>query len=114
MQIRLLPVVVALSLTAPAAFAGAFSGQAKLANPVPQATSASVNGVDWRCEGDTCVGTAERVSGVDGFMRECRKVSEVIGPLAAYASNGRKMSEANLNSCNKLAEEGRAKLVATK
>lgn len=114
MQIRLLPVVLALSLTAPAAFAGAFSGQAKLANAVTQPTAASVNGVDWRCEGDACVGSAERVQGVDGFMRECRKVSEAIGPLAAYASNGRKMSGANLNSCNKLAEEGRAKLVATK
>ena len=114
MQIRLLPVVLAFSLCAPAAIAGGFSGQAKLETPVSQATSANVNGVDWRCDGDTCTGSAERVSGVDGFMRECRKVSEALGPLASYSSNGRAMSGPNLNSCNKLAEAGRSKAVASK
>ena len=47
-------------------------------------------------------------------MRECRKVSEALGPLASYSSNGRAMSGANLNSCNKLAEAGRSKAVASK
>ena len=108
-------IAAALAILAPAtAFAGGFQGTAKLAQPAAAPTSTVVNGVEWRCDGDTCVGSAQRVSGVDGFMRECRKVSEALGPLAGYASRGRTMSHGNLRACNKLAEDGRANQVATK
>lgn len=108
-------IAAALAVLAPAAaFAGGFQGAAKLAQPAPSPTSTVVNGVEWRCDGDTCLGTAQRVSGVDGFMRECRKVSEALGPLAAYSSGGRNMSHGNLRACNKLAEAGRANEVAAK
>lgn len=108
-------IAAALAILAPAtAFADGFQGTAKLAQPAATPTSTVVNGVEWRCEGDTCVGSAQRVSGVDGFMRECRKVSEALGPLAGYASRGRTMSPGNLRACNKLAEDGRANQVAAK
>jgi hypothetical protein len=108
-------IAAALAILAPAtAFAGGFQGTAKLAQPATAPTSTVVNGVEWRCDGDTCLGSAQRVSGVDGFMRECRKVSEAIGPLAGYASRGRTMSHGNLRACNKLAEDGRADQLASK
>jgi hypothetical protein len=108
-------IAAALAILAPAtAFAGGFQGTAKLAQPAAAPTSTVVNGVEWRCDGDTCLGTAQRVSGVDGFMRECRKVSEALGPLAGYASRGRTMSHGNLMACNKLAEAGHANQVAAK
>jgi hypothetical protein len=116
MQFPVLSAIAAsLAILAPAtAFAGGFQGTARLAQPAAAPSSTLVNGVEWRCDGDTCVGTAERVSGVDGFMRECRKVSEALGPLAGYSSGGRTMSHGNLRACNKLAEAGRANEVAAK
>ncbi len=116
MQFPLLSAIAAaLAILAPAtAFAEGFQGTAKLAQPLASPTSTVVNGVEWRCDGDTCLGSAQRLAGVDGFMRECRKVSEALGPLASYASRGRTMSHGNLRACNKLAEDGRASLVAAK
>ena len=108
-------IAAALAILAPAAaFAGGFQGTAKLAQPAAAPTSTLVNGVEWRCDGDTCLGSAQRVPGVDGLMRECRKVSEALGPLAGYASGGRTMSHGNLRACNKLAEDGRVNQVAAK
>lgn len=104
-----------LAILAPAcAFAEGFQGTAKLATPAASPSSVVVSGVEWRCDGDTCVGSAARTSAVDGFMRECRKVSEALGPLAGYSSHGRTMSHGNLRACNKLAEDGRANQVAAK
>lgn len=108
-------IAAALAILAPAtAFAGGFQGTAKLAAPVATPISTVVNGVEWRCDGDNCVGAAARASGVDGFMRECRKVSEAIGPLAAYANGSQSMSPRSIRICNKLAEDSRASQVAAK
>ena len=45
---------------AAAAAAGPYQAEATLATAVQSATDKDVDGVTWRCEGDKCVGKAER------------------------------------------------------
>jgi len=110
MQIRLFTAIAAaLAILAPAsAYAqfGGFHGQARLATPVAQKATFAVNGVDWSCDGDTCAALTDRSPGLDGFMRECRKVVAALGPVTAYSSQGRTMSPGNLAACNEAAQAG--------
>lgn len=94
-------------LCAGPALAQGFKGTAKLATPVAASSAATVEGVDWRCEGDTCLGVSSKRAGLDSLMKECRKVSAAVGPLAAYSSRGRTMSASNVATCNRLAEQAR-------
>jgi len=43
-----------------AAGSGAYHAEATLATPVQSVTEKDVGGVAWRCEGDKCIGKAER------------------------------------------------------
>ena len=110
MQIRVISAIAAsLALLAPlSAYAqsSGFHGQVKLAAAVSQSTTIAVNGVDWRCDGDTCAAATDRAPGLDGFMRECRKVVAALGPVTAYSSQGRVMSAGNLVACNQAAKDG--------
>lgn len=102
-------IAAALAILAPAtAFAqsAGFHGQARLATPVSQVATIPVNGVDWRCEGDACAAQSDRAPGLDGFMRECRKMVAALGPVTAYSSQGRTMSPGNLASCNEASKAG--------
>ncbi|WP_334165005.1 CC_3452 family protein [Phenylobacterium sp.] len=84
-----------------AAYAQAYSSEAKLAQPAAAPQEATIAGVAWRCEGDACKGAAERKANVDGLMRECRKVVAVIGPVSSYRSQGRELSAGQVRACNK-------------
>jgi hypothetical protein len=85
-----------------AALAGvpAFQGEAKLASPVAAPRAETISGAAWRCDGDTCVGAADRKSNLDGIVRECRKVVAVLGPVAAYKSGARVADQGQLRACN--------------
>ncbi len=101
-------IAAALAILAPAsayAQSGGFHGQARLAAAVGQPTTVAVNGISWRCDGDACTALSDRSPGLDGFMRECRKVVAALGPLTAYSSQGRTMSPGNLAACNQVAKE---------
>ena len=94
-------------LLAGPALAEGFRGTAKLATPASTPLTVVVDGVEWKCDGDTCVGTSDRKAGLDSFMKECRKVSAAVGPLAGYASRGRELTDRNVATCNRLAAENR-------
>lgn len=99
----------ALLIATPAAAAGAgFSANAKLQAPVSAPTKTVVGDIEWTCEGDTCKGVSERRAGLDSLMKECRKVSRALGPLASYNSRGRVMTERNVAACNRLGDQSRA------
>ena len=89
------------------ALAEGFKATAKLAVPASTPITVNVEGVDWKCDGDACVGTADRRSGLDSLIKECRKVSAAVGPLAGYVSRGRELSERNIAACNRLAAQNR-------
>lgn len=81
--------------------------EATLASPAATPATVVVDDVTWRCEGAACVGVAERRSGLDSLMKECRKVAAEIGPITAYSSRGRTLSERNVAVCNRLAAKAR-------
>jgi hypothetical protein len=81
-----------------------FRGEAKLAAAVAAAKDVTVDGVNWHCEGDTCVGEAKNRSTLDSQMKECRKVAAELGTLASYRSRGRDMSSGSVEQCNKAAK----------
>ena len=87
-----------------ASAAGPYQAEATLAAAVPSASDKDVDGVTWRCEGDKCVGKAERHNSLDSYMKECRKVAAALGKLTRFYSRGRAMSERDLDKCNRAAQ----------
>ncbi|MCR5872926.1 hypothetical protein LRS10_01160 [Phenylobacterium sp. J426] len=81
--------------------AGEFSGQATLASPAQAPPEATINGVAWRCEGDQCSGYAARRAGVDGLVKECKRVAAVVGPVSSYKSRGRELTAGQVRACNR-------------
>jgi hypothetical protein len=86
-----------------ASSAGPYYAEASLATAAPAATDKDVDGVKWTCEGDKCVGKAERRSSLDSYMKECRKVAAGLGKLTRFFSRGREMSARDLENCNRAA-----------
>jgi len=86
---------------ASAASAGPYQAEVTLAAAVQSATDKEVDGVNWRCEGDKCVGKAERRASLDSYMKECRKVAAALGKLTRFYSRGREMSQRDLDNCNR-------------
>jgi hypothetical protein len=86
-----------------AAASGAYQAEATLAAAVASATDKDVDGVNWHCEGDKCVGKAERRASLDSYMKECRKVATALGKLTRFYSRGREMSQRDLDNCNRAA-----------
>jgi hypothetical protein len=100
-----------------AAFAqpAAFRAEATLATPVSAVSESVVDGVNWRCEADKCIGTAERRSTLDSPVKECRKVASAVGQLAAYQTRGRVFTKGTLGACNAVvADKGGAPITAQK
>lgn len=110
MQIKLFPagLVACAVLAAGPAFAAGFRAEARLATPLASASATVVDGVDWTCDRDACVGVAEKKPGLDSLMKECRKVAAAVGPLASYTSRGRTLSAGNVSVCNRLAAQSKA------
>ena len=89
--------------TTGAAAASPYQAEATLATAVQSATDKDVDGVTWHCEGDKCVGKAERRNSLDSYMKECRKVAGALGKLTRLYSRGREMSSSDLGNCNRAA-----------
>jgi len=86
-----------------AAFAqtAGYTGEARLVSATSAPREQVISGVAWRCDGDQCRGAAERKANLDGLVRECKKVVAVVGPVAAYRSGGRELSDGQVRACNK-------------
>lgn len=84
---------------------GSYKGSATLASPAAAARDAVIAGASWRCDGDQCVGAAERKGNLDGVVRECKKVVAVIGPVAAYRSGARELTDGQIRACNRAAPQ---------
>jgi hypothetical protein len=91
---------VALLAANGASAAEGFRAQAKLVTPVAAPTAQVISSVEWKCDGDACLGVSKYAPGLDSFMKQCRKVRAALGPLAAYSSRGIKMSDIDVANCN--------------
>lgn len=94
-----------LSPAASAAAAGPYQGEATLAAAAASPTDKDIDGVNWHCDGEKCVGKAERHSSLDSYMKECRKVAGALGKLTRFYSRGREMSQRDLDNCNRAAAQ---------
>lgn len=105
-RLKFLGVVLAGAMAASGAHAGSseppFRAEARLVKAVSVPVEKKVAGVTWRCEGDTCVGTAAHRP-LASWMKECRLAAVALGPVAHYASRGRTFSPRGLDTCNGLA-----------
>lgn len=91
-----------------AAFAGtpaAYRGEAKLAGSPTAPRAETIEGVQWTCDGDACTGVAVRKANLDGPVRECKKVVAVLGPVAAYKTGARELTDGQIRACNRGAAE---------
>lgn len=83
----------------------AYRGEAKLVSAPSAPRAETIGGVQWTCDGDACTGVATRKANLDGPVRECKKVVAVLGPVTAYRTGPRELSEGQLRACNRAAPE---------
>ncbi|MFC3079861.1 hypothetical protein ACFODL_17300 [Phenylobacterium terrae] len=93
---------LAAVIAAPHAQAGETSRrEAQRVEAVAASLETAVGEVAWTCVADRCVGVGPKR--LDSMMKECRKVSAAVGPLASFERSGRKMSARDVSTCNRLA-----------
>jgi len=72
--------------------------QAKLAAPLSAPKKVTIDGRDWRCDGDTCKGGTQ---GTDQpARRECGKLAKAVGEIASYVDGKKELAAADLATCN--------------
>ena len=92
-----------VSATTLAAGPQPFNGTVTLAKAVEAPSETTIDGVTWRCDGDKCIGRADRRASLDSQMRECQKVAGTLGELTTYVSRGREMRQSSVEFCSKAA-----------
>ena len=97
---------MALGLFALGAFgsqtrAADYQAAAALERALPATTDTEIDGINWRCTGDKCVGTPVGRKLPGSRMDECRKVAAAIGRLASFSSRGKELSKRDLDNCNR-------------
>jgi len=70
---------------------------------MPATTDTEIDGVNWRCTGDKCVGTPVGRKAPGSRMDECRKVAAALGRVASFASRGKELTKRDLDTCNRSA-----------
>jgi hypothetical protein len=88
--------VLGFSATTTPAHAGAAGYSAKLATALEAPKSKILNGVEWKCAGDSCRGP------IDGAAPRnvCAKVVKNFGQLASFAGPKGEFSAEDLQRCN--------------
>ena len=77
-----------------------YRAEARLVSAATAPHEETIAGAAWRCDGDACTGAAPRKANLDAPVRECKKVVAVMGPVAAYKTGPRQLSDGELRACN--------------
>jgi hypothetical protein len=81
-----------------------YQAAAALERALPGSTDTEIDGVNWHCTADKCVGTmVSRRSVTVSRMEECRKVAAALGKLASFSSRGKELTKRDLDNCNRSA-----------
>jgi hypothetical protein len=81
-----------------------YQAAAALERALPGSTDTEIDGVNWHCTADKCVGTMVSRRSVTGSrMEECRKVAAALGKLASFSSRGKELTKRDLDNCNRSA-----------
>jgi hypothetical protein len=81
--------------------AAEYQAEASLERALPASTDTEIDGVNWRCTGDKCVGTPVGRKSASSRMDECRRVAAALGRLASFSSRGKELSKRDLDNCNR-------------
>lgn len=81
-----------------------YQAAASLERALPGATDTEIDGVNWHCTRDQCVGTMVGRRSVGGSrVEECRKLAAAIGRLASFSIRGKELTKRDLDTCNRSA-----------
>jgi hypothetical protein len=80
-----------------------YQAEASLQRAVPASTDTEIDGVNWRCTGDKCVGTPVGGPPAGSRVDECKKLAAAVGKLASFSSRGKELSKRDLDNCNRVA-----------
>jgi hypothetical protein len=81
-----------------------YQAAASLERALPGGSDTEIDGINWHCTGDKCIGTRVGRRSVAGSRKEeCRKVAAVIGRLASFSLRGKELSKRDLDTCNRSA-----------
>ena len=81
-----------------------YQAAASLERALPGTTDTEIDGINWHCTGDKCVGKLVARKSVTGSrMEECRKVAFALGRLSSFASRGKELTKRDLDNCNRSA-----------
>jgi hypothetical protein len=99
---RISAIAAVAVFAAGAAFAQStpYRAEARLVSATTAPHEETIAGAAWRCDGDACTGAAPRKANLDAPVRECKKVVAVMGPVAAYKTGPRQLSDGELRACN--------------
>lgn len=97
--------------------AALFLSSVALAQPVPSsslglqtAVAAPVNvvidGVQWRCSGQSCIAVGEPRS--QSALRACQRVAARLGPITAFTYGGQTLATDRLPTCNAWSGDARS------
>jgi hypothetical protein len=80
-----------------------YQAAVSLERALPATTDTEIDGVNWRCTRDKCVGTPVGRKSPGSGMAECRKVASALGRVASFSSRGKELSKRDLDTCNRSA-----------
>jgi hypothetical protein len=84
-------------------FAADTLSEASLVRAVPAATDTEIDGVNWRCTADKCVGASAGRRASGSRVDECKRLAAAVGKLASFSSRGKELSKRDLDACNRVA-----------
>jgi hypothetical protein len=77
--------------------------EASLVRAVPAATDTEIDGVNWHCTADKCVGTSAGRRASGSRVEECKALAAAVGKLTSFSSRGKELSKRDLDACNRVA-----------
>lgn len=80
-----------------------YQAEALLTRALPATTDTEIDGVNWRCTGDKCVGIPVGRKSPGSRMEECKKLAAALGKLSSFSSRGKELTQRDLESCNRVA-----------
>jgi hypothetical protein len=83
--------------------AAEYQAEALLTRSLPASTDTEIDGVNWRCTGDKCVGTPVGRKSPGSRMDECKKLASALGKLSSFSSRGKELTKRDLDNCNRVA-----------
>lgn len=81
--------------------AAEYQAEALLTRALPASTTTEIDGVNWLCTGDKCVGTPVGRKSPGSRIDECRKLASALGKLSSFSSRGKELTKRDLENCNR-------------